>query len=300
MVEALPGPREPKPVRIGSCAHTHPETLSARHQLDGLRVHTIALAARAIEADGGNMYATDFMISTMLQRTFGVLDALIDAVDAFNLHAAAPLLRLQLDTLFRAHYLATCEDSDKLSMDILSGKQFRKLKDAEGLNLTDARLKNLASSSYVWAPGVYDNTSGWVHLSASHMGATVRAGEGGTFEIRVPLPRETVPGRLWLEILEAACKATEEFFALVEGWEARKGLPPGQMRDLAARRRRALCASRGSRDFSMRSSAGQSPAGPVSAWSWLPRSRSKKRQCWRHYPSPDGAHIASAVMGGRT
>ncbi|MGE9809710.1 hypothetical protein [Janibacter sp. G1551] len=235
MVEALPGPREPKPVRIGSCAYIHPETLSARHQLDVLRVHTIALAARAIEADGGNMYATDFMISTMLQRTFGVLDALIDAVDSFNLHAAAPLLRLQLDTLFRAHYLATCEDSDKLSMDILSGKQFRKLKDAEGVNLTDARLKNLAALSYEWAPNVYDNTSGWVHLSASHMGATVRAGEGDTFEIRVPLPRETVPARLWLEVLEAAGKATEELFALVEGWEARKGLPPGQMRDLAAR-----------------------------------------------------------------
>lgn len=235
MVEDLLAARDPKPIRPGSCAQVHPGTMSSRQHLDVLRVHTIDLAARALEADSGNLYATDILVTTMLQRTFGVLDALIDAVDTFNLHAAAPLLRLQLDTLFRAHYIATCGDSDEVSMKILSGMQFRQLADSENKKLTDARLKALAAEIHPWAGAVYDQTSGWVHLSVNHMMTTIRAGEGDSFQIRVPLPRELVPERLWLEILEAARRATEEFFSWVELWEANKGLPPGQTRDPGGR-----------------------------------------------------------------
>ena len=235
MVNALRGPRQPKPVRDGSCAQVHPATLPPRHRLDALRVHSIDLAARVLEADNGNLYATDFLVTTMLQRTFGVLDALIDAVDTFNLHAAAPLLRLQLDTLFRAHYLATCGDSDDLSLKVLAGTQFRHIKDSDNKSLTDARLKDLAAEMHPWAGAVYDQTSGWVHLSVNHMMATIRAGAEGSVEIRVPLPKELVPEELWLEILEAATHATEEFFAWVELWEANKGLPMRQAGDLSAR-----------------------------------------------------------------
>lgn len=67
------------------------------------------------------------------------------------------------------------------------------------------------------------------------MMTTIRAGEGDSLQIRVPLPRDLVPETLWLEILDAACRATEEFFGWVELWEANKGLPPGQTRDLAVR-----------------------------------------------------------------
>lgn len=235
MVEALLGPRDPKPVRDGSCAQVHPATMPVRQRLDVLRVHTLDLAAHVLEVDDGNLYATDILVTTMLQRTFGVLDALIDAVDAFNLHAAAPLLRLQLDTLFRAHYLATCGDSDDVSMKILAGTQFRHLRDSANKPLTDARLKELAAEIHPWAGAVYDQTSGWVHLSVNHMMTTIRAGEGDSFQIRVPLPRDLVPETLWIEILEAARRATEEFFAWVELWEANKGLPPGQTRNLEAR-----------------------------------------------------------------
>lgn len=81
----------------------------------------------------------------MIQRSYGVLDALIDAVDRYNIHAAAPLLRLQLDTLFRAHYLASGPDVDSLTMKLLRGEELRKIKDASGKPLNDYRLKELGS-----------------------------------------------------------------------------------------------------------------------------------------------------------
>ncbi len=120
-------------------------------------------------------------------------------------------------------------------MKVLAGTQFRHIRDSDNKPLTDARLKDLAAETHPWAGAVYDQTSGWVHLSVNHMMTTIRADEDDSFQIRVPLPRDLVPGRLWLEILEAACQATEEFFAWVELWEANKGLPPGQARDLTAR-----------------------------------------------------------------
>jgi hypothetical protein len=83
------------------------------------------------------VFLPDMIVTAMLQRSYGVVDALIDAVDTYNMHAAAPLLRLQFDTLFRAHYIASGPDLDDLTNRLLRGEEFRRIRDAEGENLTD-------------------------------------------------------------------------------------------------------------------------------------------------------------------
>lgn len=183
-----------------------------------------------IEAADGNIFQPDFIVMAMIQRSYGVVDALIDAVDNYNMHAAAPLLRLQLDTLFRACYLATRADADELTGRLLAGEEFRKIKDADGKNLTDARLQDLARPHHEWALAVYRETSGWVHFSVSHMRATTQVGDDSEFFMSVPLRPTTLPESLWLELYGAAAQATEEIFDYVLGWAAQKGLPPGTTR----------------------------------------------------------------------
>lgn len=223
-------PRAPKPQLAGGSVDRYPELAAPRRILDQLRVDHLDLAAQSLMAADGDLYLPDLMVTAMIQRSYGVLDALIDAVDTYNIHAAAPLLRLQLDTLFRAHYIASGPDVDSLAMKLLRGEELRKIKDADGKLLSDYRLKELAADTHAWALPVYEKTSGWVHFSLNHMLATTQVVEPNCFHMAVPLRADAIPESLWQEIYGAAIRATEELFAYVRGWATRKGLPPGQIR----------------------------------------------------------------------
>lgn len=223
-------PRAPKPQLAGGSVDRYPELAAPRRILDQLRVDHLDLAAQSLMAADGDLYLPDLMVTAMIQRSYGVLDALIDAVDTYNIHAAAPLLRLQLDTLFRAHYIASGPDVDSLAMKLLRGEELRKIKDADGKLLSDYRLKELAADTHAWALPVYEKTSGWVYFSLNHMLATTQVVEPNCFHMAVPLRADAIPESLWQEIYGAAIRATEELFAYVRGWATRKGLPPGQIR----------------------------------------------------------------------
>jgi hypothetical protein len=134
-----------------------------------------------IEADNGNLYLTDFLFMPMMQRSYGLVEAVIDCVDAYNLVAAAPLLRLQLDTLVRACYVANTPSADDVVKALLEGTEFQKMKDASGQRLTDRRLVELAAPLHPWLQPVYKETSGWGALFAPscelNMAGRWRAGE---------------------------------------------------------------------------------------------------------------------------
>lgn len=215
-------PRQPKPITPGSSSDRFKKVRGKRRELDSLRAEHLSVGTQVLSAGGGNVFVTDMAVMAMLQRSYGVLDALIDAVDNYNVHAAAPLLRLQLDTLFRVSYMASLTDTENLAMRLLAGEEFRKMKDSVGKNLTDARLQALASTKHEWALAVYRETSGWVHFSLNHMKATTQAGDGGSFFMSIPLRANVLPETLWLELYDAAARATKEIFSYALGWAESK------------------------------------------------------------------------------
>lgn len=225
-------PRQARPLPAGCPADRFPDLVALRQRLDELRIHHLVVAGKTITANQGAVYNPDLIVMAMLQRSYGIVDALVDAVDTYNMHAAAPLLRLQLDTLVRAHYVASCPDADDLTSRLLRGEQFRRIKDAEGKNLTDARLQELAAGVHAWVGPVYRETSGWVHFSVRHMAATTQVGEDNDIFMGVPLRPTVLPESLWSEVYGAAIRATEELFDYARGWASRKGLAPGETREL--------------------------------------------------------------------
>lgn len=222
-------PRHHRPILAGTSAHRFPELRQPRKYLDRLRVHHLDLVRRVLEVDDGNVYLTDLLIVSIMQRSYGLVEAVIDCVDSYNLAAAAPLLRMQLDSLTRVCYVANAPLADDLVRALLDGVEFQKMKDADGQRLTDGRLVKLATPSHPWLPAVYKETSGWVHLSINHL-RTAWQIEGDQIGSAVPLRPGVIPGELWLELFSVMTKATEELFGYVEIWESRKGLPQGHTR----------------------------------------------------------------------
>ena len=228
-------PREPDP---GSPALVHREELLARRRyLDRLRVHHLDLASRFLQA-GGAIYSIDIVVAAVLTRSYSLVDGFISAFDSWNLIVAAPVLRMQLDSLTRLAYMANAPRADEVAEYVIKGGEFRKLADSEGKPLSDARLIEHAKATHPWVKDVYEATSGWVHFSPVHVVASWQVTEEkGNAKLAgaIPIRAEQIPASMLTEALGAMIKATEEIFGYVEVWESRKGLPPGEVRDLERR-----------------------------------------------------------------
>jgi hypothetical protein len=195
---------------------------------------------RFLGASDGDLYEIDLVLAGVMVRSYGLLDGFIDAFDTWNPMVAAPLLRMQLDTLVRVAYLVRAPSATDVARHIVLGGEFRRLKDGDGKLLNDAHLIELADEVHPWVRPVYEATSGWVHFSPAHVRSAFRPnptddGQPATsFNITIPLPPERVPLNALEELLGAMTQATEELFAYVEMWEQRKGLPLGETRELNA------------------------------------------------------------------
>jgi hypothetical protein len=181
------------------------------------------------------MYTIDFVFGAVMTRSYSLVDGFIDAFDQWNPIVAAPLLRLQIDSLVRTSYIARAPMADSVAHEILGGGEFRKMKDSEGKRLSDYRLVELATPYHPWVPAVYESTSGWVHFSPDLVAAAWQGSEENgrlKFAGGVPLRPEQIPAKALQELIGAMVKGTEELFGYSEAWEARKGLPLGQTRPL--------------------------------------------------------------------
>lgn len=190
---------------------------------------------RFLSVADGALYTLDLVFGAVMTRSYSLVDGFLDAFDQWNPIVAAPLLRLQIDSLVRTSYIARAPMADSVAKEILAGGEFRKMKDAEGKRLLDFRLVELAEPHHPWVPDVYNATSAWVHFSPDLVSAAWQGREdsgGLTISGAVPLRPEQIPVEALQELIDAMIKTTEELFGYSEAWESRKGLPLGEARAL--------------------------------------------------------------------
>ncbi|MGY1885224.1 hypothetical protein ACI799_07990 [Blastococcus sp. SYSU DS0753] len=203
--------------------------------LDELRISHLPLYRLIAEVDQGQLFMTDLVLLPILQRSYGLVEGFSDAFDSHNLAAVAPLVRLQLDSLFRVHYIANASSADEISGALVRGQEFRHMRDGKQ-KLTDGRLKDLAAKDHPWASRMYDRTSGWVHFSPAHIAAAWQIDKldnrPGAISGGLPYRPGTIPAGQWLELLDALIQATVDLFEYLWQWSARKGLPPGEVREV--------------------------------------------------------------------
>ncbi|HSJ80625.1 MAG TPA: hypothetical protein VK910_05360 [Thiobacillus sp.] len=171
------------------------------------------LSAHLRSADGTRFHLTDLVIFGLINRNLGLLRAMPALVKERNIHALAPLLRVQLDGLLRLNAFRIVGSMDDLAKHVISGNSLRKFKDQDGQFLTDSNLVKLLKSEASWVEPMYETLSGWVHFSESHIFSTASPGStDGSFVLAVG-EMESIPDQLFIEAtdaIEAMHSATAE------------------------------------------------------------------------------------------
>jgi hypothetical protein len=219
--------RAKRPTLRGSPADVYAAELGeARAYLDALRIHHLDLSERFL---GQELYETDLFFTAAMARSYSLVDGFINAIDSWNPMVAAPLLRLQVDSLVRVAYLIRAPRVEDVAWHIIGGGEFRALTDSDGKKLTDRRLIEHAEQHHPWIDETYKATSGWIHFSPDHLRAVVQVTRDESSEepslhvsAAIPIRPEQIPLSALEELLAAMITATRELFGYVELWEATK------------------------------------------------------------------------------
>ncbi len=190
------------------------EMLKKQHQTH------LDVGLKMLSVDNGKFYVTDIVIIGVLKRSLDLIDGITSLVERWNFSAAAPLLRLQLDSLLRLVYLATLKNADTVSADIINGHSFGNLKDKEGKKLTDVRLRDYARTVYPWIDDVYKETSKLIHFSEKHCFQPFHCQDEQSRKLEIIIG-EGFPN--WLEadidsLLDAMGCITDALLKVVIGW----------------------------------------------------------------------------------
>ena len=182
-----------------------------------------------LRAYDGALYPLDFMAVAVIKRSLNLLSAFCGLVEDRNFLAAAALLRLQLDSCLRFYAAFLVDDPHEFALEVLAGKQIRKLRARGGSRMTDRYLLECLSESEPWITSLYEHTSGFVHLSEKHIFATLQSvreeKEERTLEFLIGGADAFIPSERYVEAIDAFEAVTDLLLRYLEGWRVSKAHP---------------------------------------------------------------------------
>ena len=126
---------------------------------------------------GESLSAQDMFIISILNRMAEINDAFNELTkpDNYNYLGAAPLVRLQIDTLIYAYAGTLVDDFIEFLKCFMRGDKWTKLKDREGNELKESYLVEGLCKLYGTDEfkRIYKGASNFVHLSTSHLFMTI-------------------------------------------------------------------------------------------------------------------------------
>lgn len=190
------------------------------------------LAEKIGKAYGGAVYATDLLAYATLKRSMDIIQGFTLLIKNENFNCAAPLLRMQIDNLLRFFALTLVEKPHDLVLDVMDGKELRKIKDKNGKKMMDHYLIQKIEPAFPWLPKAYKATCGYIHLSEKHLFSVLGQGDGGDRSFRITCgPNDSsITDENRLEAIEAMTAATSGVLELIHGWAHRKENPEEKKR----------------------------------------------------------------------
>ncbi len=147
-------------------------TLTVDQALDKLEAQNeihLKVIHEFLSADDAKMFAVDLLALSAANRSMSLISGFTTMIKDKNFICAAPLLRLQLDNSLRFYAAFLVEDPHKLAKDFIDGVSIRHFKErTTNQKLSDRLLVNRLSEHHPWIVRIYEETSGYIHLSHKH------------------------------------------------------------------------------------------------------------------------------------
>ena len=100
------------------------------------------------------------------------------------------------------------------------------MKDKGGKLLTDSYLVEIMSVEHPWVKRVYENCSGYVHLSEKHIFNSMTLGEEDrTVQLKISDRDDWLPDSTYLEVVAAFAESTDILLKFAQGWAFTKANP---------------------------------------------------------------------------
>jgi hypothetical protein len=188
------------------------------------------------EADKGALYGVDFLAGAALNRTLANSRAFIDLVRSRNLVIGGALLRIQLDTAMRFYAVFLVDKPHDFAIKILEGERLDLQKDRDGKKLSDRYLADKLNHDFPWVKRVYQTTSGYIHLSGTHIHHTMSQLDNDfTVGVKLSPKDRDLPDELYVEAIEAFIESINILLKYIDGWIFTKANP-----ELAAEEKRRI------------------------------------------------------------
>lgn len=114
---------------------------------------------------GRSLTKEDFYFSASANRCINLITGFVDMLKTRNLTCAGVLLRMQMDNCMRTYAAFIAEDCNAVVDCIIQGGKISNCKDKNGRKMSDGYLKDEISKIDPVFADVYDQASGYVHLS---------------------------------------------------------------------------------------------------------------------------------------
>ncbi len=175
-----------------------------------------------LKASNNMIFNEDLFLWGIIQRSVSLNDGILSLFERWNFVAGFPLLRMQLDSLIRATYVArTGRGKEQVLEEWRNGCDFDKIKDPDnGKPLKDWFLKEKAKDIYPWIEDVYKELSGHVHFSLAHMQSTIasHSEEDQIAHIIISAAQEHFPEKKIKDALELLRLTQTHIVEIVKSW----------------------------------------------------------------------------------
>jgi hypothetical protein len=149
------------------------------------------------------MFSAHSVALAAIQRSLALIDGFGLMVEQRNVLCAAPLVRMQIDSVMRLFACQLVDEPNVVFNHLLEDKPLHRLKSRDGNDLRDAYLIKQLGKGYPWLESVYEGTSGFIHLSGHHFNAIWDSFHDETQTVSIAIGRSY--GERWTEaeMLEA-------------------------------------------------------------------------------------------------
>lgn len=134
---------------------------------------------------GETLFKEDFFFCASADRCLNLIDGFTDMLRKRNLTCVGALLRLQMDNCMRSYAAFIARDKETVIDCIISGDSINKQLSKDGTKMTDGYLKRELSKVDTRFADVYNQASGYIHLSEKAFYQTVVKVEDDSIEWQV-------------------------------------------------------------------------------------------------------------------